>query len=240
MPDFVPSSIPRGPARAVRRLLRQEDAWLLRQLGGQQPVLWLRPQPMGTAARHGVIGLRASADGRLRGGLLADATAWPWADDSLSAIVLQHVIEGSSSAPGLLDEAARVLAPEGRLYLLRFDRFSPWFWRYGRSLLRRSGGAALALPMDLSSLRRHELTLEYRHALGPRGFRAEAERLPAGRRLPERWPFASVFRATRAWVLRKRRQRLIVLGARDPAARQVRNHGYGLAAGARREREEQQ
>ncbi len=233
MPELAPPSLTRRPSRAVRRLLRLEDAWLIRQLGGRQPVLWLRPQPLGTAARHGVIGLRLGAEGRLRGPLLADADAWPWADESLPAIVLQHVLEGSPAAADLLDEATRVLAPEGRLYLLRFDRFSPWFWRYGRPLLRRSNGAALSLPLSLAGLRRQDLTLEYRHALGPRGFRADSELVPASRRLPERWPFASTFRATRVWVLRKRRLRMIMLGTREPA-RHLRS-GYGLPAGASRD-----
>lgn len=235
MPEFAPLPAARArPVRAVRRLLRIEDAWLLRQIGSRQPALWLRPQPLGTSAGQGIIALRSVGAAVLHGDLRVHADAWPWPDDSLPAIVLQHVLEGGPRQDALLDEAARVLAPEGRLFLLRFDRCSPWFWRYGRSLARRAGGRALSLPLNLSGLHRQALALEYRHALGPRGFRADAETLPAGRRLPERWPFASGFRATRIWVLRKRRQRLILLGRRESARAGVRS-GYGLAAGARRQ-----
>lgn len=219
---------PVGTYRALRRLLREEDAWLLRQIGSERPVVWLRPQPLGAAARHGILALRIGPDALLRGGLKADAGAWPWADGSVPAIVLQHVTEGADWSGALIAESARVLAPEGRLYVLRFDRLSPWYWRYGRRVIRRNGAPPIGKPVDLHQAHAQGLSLEYRHTLGSRGFASSSELLPKIKRSPDRWPFVSSLRAARVWVLRKRRQHWLISGARD-SARQERS-GYGLAA----------
>lgn len=218
---------PVGPYRALRRLLREEDAWLLRQIGSERPVVWLRPQPLGAAARHGILALRVGAGGLMRGALRADSDAWPWADNSIPAIVLQHVVEGSASTEKLLAESARVLAPEGRLYILRFDRMSPWYWRYGRCVVRRSGSPLIARPINLHDTHRCGLSLEYRHTLGARGLRKESALLPKQQRTPDQWPFASVMRAARVWVMRKRRQHLLMTPTRDSSRSSPQ--GYGLA-----------
>lgn len=223
-----------GPHHALRRLLREEDAWLLRQIGSERPVVWLRPQPLGAAARHGILALRVGSDGSLRGALRASAKAWPWADDSIPAIVLQHVVEGSAASAYLLAESARVLAPEGRLYILRFDRFSPWYWRYGRNVVRRSGSPLVTRPIEFHRVHRQGLALEYRHSLGARGLRKEAALLWKGQREPDTWPFASMMRAARVWVMRKRRQSVIMTRLRD--ASRSTSPGYGLAV-VRRERQ---
>jgi SAM-dependent methyltransferase len=217
-----------GTYRAWRRLLREEDAWLLRQIGSLRPVLWLRPQPMGSGGGHGIVALRAGADGHMRGAVRADTTAWPWADDSVPAIVLQHVCEGAVWSPQLLAEAARVLAPEGLLYVLRFDRLSPWYWRYGGKVVRHGGAPLLAgRRLNLRSVHGRGLALEYRHGLGPRGLSAGGELVQKRARQAERWPLVSSFRATRIWVLRKRRQRWLLAGRRPaPAVVPAR---YGMA-----------
>lgn len=234
-PSLAPSVSPAsGPQRALRRLLREEDAWLLRQIGSERPILWLRPQPLGAAARHGIVAPRIGADGQMRGPLRASVDAWPWADDSLPGIVLQHVAEGAAWSGALLAEAARTLAPEGRLYLLRFDRLSPWYWRYGRLVANRSGARPIGRPFGLAWAHRFGLALEYRHALGTRGFRAASDRIPKTRRAPDRWPFASTFRASRVWVLRKRRNKLLLTP--DLHKGRSARTDYGLAHAARRER----
>lgn len=222
-----PSPHADGTHRALRRLLREEDAWLLRQIGSMRPVIWLRPQPLGSAARHGILALRLGADATLRGALRAHATAWPWCDDGVPAIVLQHVMEGSAVDMQLVDEAARVLAPEGRLYIVRFDRFSPWFWRHGRCLTRRSGAPALPRPISLAHVQRHGLSLEYRHALGSRGLRSADTPQAGSRRDADRWPLVSALRASRVWVLRKRRQNLVL--TRRAIAKRAAAPAYGLA-----------
>lgn len=231
-----PSHTADGTHRALRRLLREEDAWLLRQIGSVRPVIWLRPQPLGAAARHGILALRVGSDALLRGALRAQAGAWPWCDDGVPAIVLQHVLEGSPWNAQLVDEAARVLAPEGRLYIVRFDRFSPWYWRHGRCVTRRSGAASLPRPLSLAHVQRRGLSLEYRHALGARGLRDAGAVLPKSRREIDRWPLVSALRASRVWVLRKRRHNFIV--TRRTAATRAVAPAYGLAA-ARREAQSQ-
>jgi SAM-dependent methyltransferase len=213
--------------RALRRLLREEDAWLLRQIGSERPVVWLRPQPLGAAARHGILALRIGHDGLMRGALRSDVNAWPWADGSIPAIVLQHVVEGSRCGDVLLAESARVLAPEGRLYILRFDRLSPWFWRYGRAVVSRSGAPLVARPIDFRRAHGYGLSLEYRHTLGSRGLRAELPLVPKSHRPPDRWPFASALRASRVWVMRKRRQQMLLTRVRDGS--RTSSQGYGLA-----------
>lgn len=224
----APAPPPAGTYRAWRRLLREEDAWLLRQIGSVRPVLWLRPQPLGAAARHGILALRVGPEGQLRGPVRADAAYWPWADDSVPAIVLQHVCEGSGWGREMLAEAARVLEPEGRLYVLRFDRLSPWYWRYGGKVVRHGGSPLLwGRWLDLGIAQARGLVLEYRHALGNRGLNAGGEVVPKRERQPERWPLLSSLRATRIWVLRKRRRQL-VLSSRRATARPSRAD-YGLA-----------
>lgn len=227
------SSIPRDIHRAWRRQLREEDAWLLRQIGGLRPVLWLRPQPLGPAARLGILALHAGPDGLLRGGLRSHAAAWPWADGSVPAIVLQHVNEGGEHGPGLLAEAARVLAPEGRLYVLRFDHFSPWYWRYGRHVGRKAGAPAVVLPIDLRPARVRGLALEFRHHLGARGVGDSPGRPPKPDRGDERWPFAGAFRAARIWVLRKRRRGMVP--NRPARAAAPSRSGYRLAVARRQD-----
>lgn len=229
--DSAPRT-PTGTCRAWRRLLREEDAWLLRQIGSMRPVLWLRPQPLGAAARHGILALRAGVDGQLRGALRFDAGQWPWADDSAPAIVLQHVCEGATWGRHLLDEAARVLAPEGRLYVLRFDRLSPWYWRHGGKVVRHGGAPLLwGRGLNLGSAQRHGLSLEYRHALGNRGFNAGGGIVPGYARQPERWPLASSLRATRIWVLRKRRRQWLLPGRRAAASAVPARYGLVRMAG---------
>ncbi len=218
---FVDASDRQSPPRfAHRRLARAEQAWLFRQIGSRRPVLWLRPQPPVPRQQHGVLTLAATSDGNLIGAVRATADAWPWADDSVPCVVLQHVAEGASWSTDLLAEAARVLEPEGRLYVLRYDRVSPWFWRYGRRIARRHGGGVLAWPLDAMWLRRYRLSLEFRHALGSRGFRADRVSLPAigdgGQR--DRHPLGSAFRATRIWVFRKRSEKLLLSPLRDRKA----------------------
>lgn len=229
MKPFVMASSPAPVAssRALRALLREEDAWLFRQIGNERPVVWLRPQPLGSGARHGVLALRVGAGGLLRGALRTDVRALPWADESLSAMVLQHVVEGASWSDALLAESARVLAPEGRLYILRFDRFSPWFWRHGRRAVRRGGGTQVTRPIDLRRAHGHGLSLEYRHSLGGRGFRAETASSPTVRHQPDQWPFANALKAARVWVMRKRRPQWLMTRVRDGSRQSTR--GYGLA-----------
>lgn len=244
---------PARPLWPLRHLLAAEDAWLARQLHPAQPVLWLRPQPAGYPGRTtgGVAGrepwprpqpapsrllLRLRGD-RLQGRLCSAAGAWPWPDGSLPQIVLQHVAEDGRRSAGLLAEAARTLAPGGHLYLLRYDRLSPWYWRHGRRALRRDAAGLLVWPLDALWAHRYGLSLEYRHALGPRGFQPDADWLAGTRGDAPGWrgQLRSAFRASRIWVLRKRWQEPVRQRRRDgrllPASNYdlmpVRRHALG-------------
>lgn len=222
-----------APRFAHRRLLRAEQAWLFRQIGNRRPVLWLRAQPPVWRRQHGVLTLAVNAQGLLHGGIHSAVNAWPWADDSVPCVVLQHVAEGAPWTADLLAEAARVLEPEGRLYILRFDRASPWFWRYGRRILSRRGAGALVWPLDAMWLRRYRLSLEFRHALGERGFLADTRPMStggdAGHR--DRRPLGSAFRATRIWVFRKRSEKLMLSSSR--ARKSSAGGNYGLVPARR-------
>jgi SAM-dependent methyltransferase len=50
----------------------------------------------------------------------------PFCDDAFRVVVLSHVLEWTPHAAQLLDEAARVLAPEGLLVVTGFHPFSGW------------------------------------------------------------------------------------------------------------------
>ena len=164
----------------------------------------------------------------MHGALRAADDAWPWPDDSLPQIVLQHVAEDGRRSAGLLAAAARTLAPGGRLYLLRYDRLSPWFWRHGRRALRREAAGVLVWPLDALWAHRYGLSLEYRHALGPRGFQPDADWLAGVREDAPGWrgQLRTAFRASRIWVLRKRWQQPVRQRLRD--GRLLRAGSYDL------------
>ncbi len=52
--------------------------------------------------------------------------ALPFADDAFRVVVLSHVLEWTPHAAHMVDEAARVLAPEGLLAVSGFHPFSAW------------------------------------------------------------------------------------------------------------------
>jgi len=67
----------------------------------------------------------------------------PFADDVFRVVVLSHVLEWTPHAVDLLDEAVRVLAPEGFLAITAFHPFSAWApWL----LCRRSPRPMLIAP----------------------------------------------------------------------------------------------
>ena len=97
----------------------------------------------------------------------------------------------------------------------------------------RHGGAPLlwGRGLNLGSAQRHGLSLEYRHALGNRGFNAGGGIVPGHDRQAERWPLASSLRATRIWVLRKRRRQWLLPGRRAAASAVPARYGLVRMAG---------
>lgn len=98
--------------------------------------------------------------------VLCDEARWPLANDSVDRLVLMHGLENSDHPLALLDEAHRVLAPQGRALLVVPNRSGFWArrdatpfgagrpWSRGQiaSLLAEAGfvesghGAALFFP----------------------------------------------------------------------------------------------
>lgn len=74
--------------------------------------------------------------------LLSDETLWPVATDTVDKLVMLHGLETSDRPDAVLDEAARVLAPEGRLLLILPNRRGLWArqegtpFAYGRPYTR--------------------------------------------------------------------------------------------------------
>ncbi len=126
-------------------------------LGIAERVFGLMPAPQGV--------MRWPADGANHS-VLCDEARWPLANDSVDRLVMMHGLETSEHPVALLDEAHRVLSPQGRAMLVVPARGGLWarsdatpfgFGRpYSRSqierLLAESGlvatghGAALFFP----------------------------------------------------------------------------------------------
>ncbi|MDQ2702865.1 MAG: class I SAM-dependent methyltransferase, partial [Pseudomonadota bacterium] len=58
------------------------------------------------------------------------AQALPLANESVAAVIVQHVAGAGEPARILMEECARVLVPGGRLSLFCLNPLSPWRWRW--------------------------------------------------------------------------------------------------------------
>lgn len=115
--------------------------------------------------------LKLSGD-TLDGAIRASADeALPFADDAFRVVVLSHVLEWTPHAASLLDEAVRVLSPEGVLVVIGFHPFSAWLpWllcrRRPRPMLVAPGWVRQRLAMhsvQLLRVRRCGALLPRRH-----------------------------------------------------------------------------
>jgi SAM-dependent methyltransferase len=111
-----------GPVLSARALAARER--LIERWWRHAPGLALRlsPQGQGVHERLGRTRFDLEVSGtewRLGGALRAAIDAWPIADDSLALVVLDGLGPCLSGGElGVLDEAIRVLAPEGRLVVV--------------------------------------------------------------------------------------------------------------------------
>ncbi len=120
-----------------RPLLEAEQAAAHQALNtrpAQQPWLWLAPLAPDAGAelapvRRGLHLYRGRFD-RFSGSLNC-ALPLPLATESISSLVLQHVLEDGGDE--LLQECARVLEPGGRLWLFALNPWSPYRARWRRS-----------------------------------------------------------------------------------------------------------
>ena len=92
--------------------------------------------------------------------LLSDETLWPIATDSVDRLVMLHGLEASDRPGAVLEEAARVLAPEGRLLLILPNRRGIWARRDGTPF---GFGRPYSLGQVETQLEAHGFTPE-RHA----------------------------------------------------------------------------
>ncbi len=160
------------PAEALRVLERQ---LLLPQLSvlPAQPWLWIAPSAAWLDdAQLGGRGLRLFRQGQGYAGDTRCALPLPLANESVNAIVLQHVT--AADADRLLDECERVLMPGGHLWLSSLNPFSPYRTRW------RQHGLVVRTPQRIRLLLgRHGLECDDMRYLGPL-WRGEGSRRPGG------------------------------------------------------------
>jgi SAM-dependent methyltransferase len=134
----MPSAFETGqPARASAWFATPAGACLLDCEGGEvaaalatrpaQPWLWLAPVLQGPAEGRGVR-LAPGAHGWQ--GDLACGDAWPLPSETFGTVVIQHVATPDAAGAALLSEAARLLVPGGRAWLVLLNPLSPYRWRW--------------------------------------------------------------------------------------------------------------
>ena len=89
-----------------------------------QPWLWLSPAAQGLVAPH--MGLTLIADGKGFSGNLRCGRVLPLASEAVGTVILQHVVEEGLAWHDLLEECARVLLPDGRLWVFALNPLSPY------------------------------------------------------------------------------------------------------------------
>ena len=148
----VPS--PRQPAAdardwfltpAGRAVLASEDAVVAQALCDRPglPWLWCGPDP-GEEATEGATGrgLCLSPAGEGWHGAVECALPLPLPSESFGTVVLQHVARPAGErGPALLEEAARLLVPGGRLWLFLLNPLAPYRWRW------RGNGISASEPL---------------------------------------------------------------------------------------------
>lgn len=124
-----------------RQLQHAQAAWRERgaAVGGQAwlrllpHVAWPVPEPEASFAARWTL---APDAGGWCGAWRCDGAAMPLASSTLSRVDLRFVLEAASAPERLLEEAARLLRPEGRLLVMGLNPFSPARLRWrGRGLV---------------------------------------------------------------------------------------------------------
>lgn len=136
-PDDAATARPAWTASAAgRALLQGEQESVLAALGERpgQPWLWLCPASAAAEVPGCGLRLQAGLDGWT--GDVRCALPLPLANESVAAVVLQHVETRGAEADALVQECARVLVPGGRLVLYALNPLSPWRWRWAGAAAR--------------------------------------------------------------------------------------------------------
>jgi len=143
----------------------------------------------------------------LGGDLRAEPDSLPIESESLSLVYLLHTTDLPIDVPPFLAECARMLLPEGVLFLLAHSSTSLWRLRWRGCGLRARSEAALRRLLQEAGL-----DVEYALGLGPAWPRLlTSSREPASRWVP--YPL----RASVLLMARKRRPGMTPLISRKPA-----------------------
>jgi hypothetical protein len=117
---------------AGRAILDSEED-VVRLAGAERPGQpWLRLMPTDGLAMVGERELPLHVSGGYFHGPVRCALPLPLASESVGTVVLQHVADGSVLPDAILEEAARVLVPGGRLWLLTLNPLAPYRARWQR------------------------------------------------------------------------------------------------------------
>ena len=138
-----PEPRPAWTSSAAGRALLDSELDSIRAALGErpgQPWLWLGPGA-GEAGMPG-CGLQLEACGAGWRGPVRCGLPLPLANESVAAVVLQHVGQRGDATVALLEECARILVPGGKLVLYALNPLSPWRWRWGG----RDASAAEPMP----------------------------------------------------------------------------------------------
>ena len=123
---------------AGRAVLDSEDD-VVRMAAAERPGQpWLRLMPTGGLGALAERELPLHVAGGAFHGPVRCALPLPLASESIGTVVLQHVADGGVLPDPMLEEAARVLVPGGRLWLLTLNPLAPYRARW----LRQGPGAA--------------------------------------------------------------------------------------------------
>ncbi len=141
-PTGQPGDSPDWFGTAAGQALALSEETVVEQALGErpgQPWLWLAPAASATGG--GGRGLRLSRSGGRWRGTIVCAAPFPLPGDCFATVVMQHVLTRGGEAGQLLEEAARLLVPGGRLWLLLLNPVAPYRWRW------RGSGLAASEPL---------------------------------------------------------------------------------------------
>lgn len=132
-------------AQQFRQLLPRIVGFHLLWLGSARQLDWLTH----CSIAHRVV-MRSVLDDQLRH-VSGAYEALPFASDSIDAVVLPHTLEFHNKPQQVIEEATRVLIPEGQIIILGFNPYS-WLGLFSK-LRRRS----YELPWDGRFLSCHQI-----------------------------------------------------------------------------------
>jgi len=155
-----------------------------------QPWLWLAPQAaVGTLPERGLYLVPGADDWS---GPIRCRWPLPLANESVATVLVQHVA-GPAQGGVLLDECARLLVPNGQLWIFALNPLAPYRWRWQgsglqasepmiwRRRLRQAGLVADPVSQGLGPRWRVEPSPDLQHGPGLRAaylLRAEKRRIP--------------------------------------------------------------